>query len=118
MKQSDLGSVPVLSDFRYENFLNVYQDVDGQYFYNLLQSINIIPPNTDDIHDFYTVGINETWVYIAYKHYKTIELWWLICAYNQIIEPGNFPLPGTVLKILKPQYVSAVITALQQQVNQ
>ncbi len=118
MKQSNIDSTPSLSDFRYENFLNVYKDSNGQYFYNLLQNVSVIPPDSDVVHDFYTVGSNETWVLISYKYYKTIELWWLICAYNQIIEPGNFAKSGTVLKLLKPEYVSAVISALNQQVNQ
>lgn len=117
MKQNDISDLPLLSNFRYENFFNLYTDEDGQYYYNLLRSVNIIPPSSDEIHDFYTARDKETWVLISWKYYKTIDLWWLICVYNQIQNPTIFPTNGQLLKLLKPQYVSMVIKEMVKQFN-
>ena len=52
---------------------------------------------------------------ISYKLYNTIQLWWLICAVNGIVNPVVFPLANTELMVLKPQYVRGVLQAIKQQ---
>jgi hypothetical protein len=46
-----------------------------------------------------------------------MDLWWLICTYNQIQNPVTRPEPGTKLKILKSEYVSVVLSELNKQIN-
>jgi hypothetical protein len=106
-----------LASTRYESFLNTYQDDDGIVFYNLLRSINIISANDSSAEDDYQVMPKDTWYYIAYKYYDNINLWWLVCEYNQIKDPTKLPIPGTKLKLLRPEYVNAIIEELNRQIH-
>jgi len=117
MKQSEFTDLPQLSLYRYENFFNVYTDTDKKRFYNLLRSINIFPANDSSIEDIYSVKTNDTWVYISYKYYGTIYLWWLVCEYNRISNPTKQPEAGTTIKLLKSNYVWAIISNLNKQIN-
>jgi hypothetical protein len=117
MKQSDFKDLPQLSIYRYENFLNIYTDDNGQRFYNLLRSINILPAENSSIEDVYNVKLNDTWLLISYKYYGTIYLWWLVCEYNRVTNPTTGPKAGTQIKLLKKDFVWAIMSNLTQQVN-
>ena len=62
---------------------------------------------------YYRVEGNSTWTRICFDHYGTIQLWWLICLVNKIMNPVTSPEPGTVIRILKPQYVSEVVDQIK-----
>ena len=115
--QSYFSDLPKLSFYRYENFFNIYKDNDGTKFYNLLRSINIFPAGDSSAEDKYVVNEGDTWYYISYKYYKTIELWWLVCEYNQIKDATVLPTPGSVIKLLKSDYVWVVINELGRQIS-
>jgi hypothetical protein len=117
MKQSDFPDLPNLSIYRYENFLNIYNDTDGTRFYNLLRSINIFPATDSSVEEQYQVKLNDTWLLISYKYYGTIYLWWLVCEYNRITNPTIQPEAGTTIRLLKNQYVSTIISSLNKQIN-
>lgn len=118
MRQNDVKDLPKLSVFRYENFFNIYIDEQSDMrFYNLLRNINIFPSDTAEIHDVYSIQYNDTWVSISYKMYGTMDLWWLICAYNQIINPIEKPEAGKKLKILKSDFVYPIISELRKQIS-
>lgn len=119
MKRQDTPGLPKISLYSFENFLNVYEDSStGKNFYNLLRSINVFPSGNDAVEDEYVVMPSDTWVYISYKYYNTMDLWWLVCCYNQIINPTSMPVNGTVLKLLKSKYVGTVLNELQKQISQ
>ena len=117
MKQNDYIDLPSLSNYRYENFFNVYIDDDNFKFYNILKGINIFPSENSEAEDIYHTLPIDNWPYISYKYYNTTELWWLVCEYNQIKNPMEQPIPGTKLKLLKPKYVSYVISELSKQLS-
>lgn len=117
MKYNNFPELPVISGYRYENFFNVYTDDDGFRFYNLLCNVNLFPSTNSNAEDNYTTQYNDTWALISYKYYNTMDLWWLVCAYNKIDNPVKRPSSGTILKLLKPNYVSAVISNLNQQLS-
>jgi hypothetical protein len=108
-KQNNISTLPTLSQLKLENLFNVYND--GQnYYYNLLGTVNIPQDLDTSTYIPYTVYTdNMPWTLISYKVYNTIDLWWLICSTNNIQNPLQFPKAGTVLKILSPDYVSAII---------
>ncbi len=105
------------SYFKYENFFKLYQDDDGFLFYNILKNINILPANETSIEDEYVIIPKDTWINIAYKYYDDMNLWWLICEYNQIKEPLKLLEPGTKIKLLKPEFVTPVLTELNRQIQ-
>jgi hypothetical protein len=116
--QNNISDLPKLSVYRYENFFNIYTDEKAEIkFYNLLRGINVFQADNSDVEEKYIIQTSDTWASIAWKKYKTIELWWLICAYNQIQNPIDFPDSGTIIKILKPEYVSMVINELKRQIK-
>ncbi len=118
MKQSEYPDLPVISSYRYENFFNIYTDGNDFKFYNLLRSINLFPANNSEVEDVYNTTFNDTWHLISYKYYNTMDLWWLVCAYNEIQNPVKMPEPGTQIKLLKSNYVSNIISELNKQIKQ
>jgi hypothetical protein len=117
MKQNEYTDLPKLSMYRFENFFNVYSDVNDFKFYNILKNISLFPSDNSSVEIPYIVKYNDTWGLISYKNYNTIDLWWLVCSYNQIQNPVKMPTPGTQIKILKSDYVGAVILELNKQIN-
>ena len=118
MNQNQIDNIPKLSFYRYENFFNVYQDERTQeLFYNVLRSINIFQTDNSGVQSTYNISPGDTWQYISYKFYKTLDLWWLVCTYNQIMDPTQLPEAGTSVKLLNPEYVGYVLQELRSQVN-
>jgi hypothetical protein len=113
MKQNDVSNVETpLSNQNYENLFNVYQDSDGFYYYNLSRAI-YFPSNLDPTYYTpYAAEVKDTWPLIAWKFYKNVKLWWIICSANQIINPVIQPFPGYPLKIIKPNVVNNILIEL------
>ena len=102
------------SFIRFENHLNVYENVNGQRFLNLLKSFNveapyIFNPKLEEIH---LVSPADNFYNISYTYYNTIDLWWFICSYNKIQDPTKRPEPGRELRILKLEYIMQVLNDL------
>lgn len=108
-----LGDNP---DISYENIFRVYTtenpDQSNFLYYNLLNSVYLPQELTAD--SFYTVTINRLmpWTAISYNEYRTIDLWWLIALTNGIDNPIQYPVPGTTLKIIKPELVQNIINEI------
>jgi hypothetical protein len=106
-----------MSIYRYEKFFNLYEDENQFKFYNLLKNINIIPANDTSIEEEYIVKPKDTWIYISYKYYNTMDLWWVVCEYNNVIDATKMPEAGTKLKLLKSEYIWFIIQELNKQFN-
>lgn len=118
MKQNQIADLPKISLYRYENFFNVYQDKENKFnFYNLLKAVNIISSDNTNVEEEYTIKYNDTWGLISYRYYNTMDLWWVVCLYNQIKNPVTMPEVGTKIKLLKASYISTVIDELNKQFN-
>jgi len=118
MKQNDITDLTSLSLYRYENFFNVYQDnVNNEWFYNILKSVNVFPANNATVEDTYTIKPQDTWYGISYNYYNTAELWWLVCTYNQIMDASRMPETGSSIKLLKSSYVGYILQELNKQLN-
>ena len=97
----------------YESIFNMYQD-EGEFFaYNILRTIRFPADLDNEFFFYYQVVGKDTWCRLSFNQYGTIQLWWLICLTNKIMNPVKFPDAGVVLKILKPQYVSEVIDQIK-----
>lgn len=103
----------------YENIFRIYTSKyfsDKEfYFYNILNSI-YIPKDVPPAY-YYTITINRLlpWTAISYNEYRTMNLWWLICAVNQISNPVRYPVPGTQLKIIRPEFVRTILDNIKTQ---
>jgi hypothetical protein len=118
MKDNIKNPLKTLSIFRFENFFNVFYDEENKInFYNILKNITVYPANDNTIDDEYIFKENDNWPVISYKFYNTSDLWWLICEYNRIYNPIEQPENGTILRILKPEYVYKVLEELKSQLS-
>lgn len=115
MKQNDLNDITYqLAPQNYENIFSVFTDDDNNYYYNLLRTINF-PVNLDpNSYTQYIVLTNDTWPLIAWKQYRDVRLWWVICAANQITNPLDLPVPGTSVKIINALVLRSLLNTIIQ----
>lgn len=109
MKYNDIYPNDKLDPLKMENIFNVYTNENSAYFYNILNSVYF--PNDIDVtyYTTYVVQPKDTWPILSWKNYQTVNLWWLLCSVNQIIDPTIPLVPGTILKILNPDIVRNVV---------
>ena len=116
MKKVDIPELKN-SVYKYENYFNVYEQEDGKRFFNVLRNISIFPASNSQVEEEYIVKSQDTWYSIAYNYYGSINLWWVVCLYNQVINPLLPLAQYSVLKILKTKYVGLVLSELQKQIK-
>lgn len=114
MKQNDINSNDVIKLVaqNLENLFNIYPDEDGTYFYNILKTVNFPKDLQPSIYSVYSTLPGDTWPLIAWKHYKDVKLWWIVCMVNNINNPIELPTPGTLLKILDTNVVREVLSEI------
>jgi hypothetical protein len=114
-RQSQIDDDPTvdnLHEYSYEKIFNVYKD-DHHYAYNILRTVHIPKVLDSDIYTYVRIQGKTSWTQLSYHEYRTIRLWWLICATNKIMNPVILPVPGMVIKIIKPQYVRSVVEQIK-----
>jgi len=110
MRQYDFPDfVTSYNDFA--NFFNVYTLEDGSRYFNMSKSINFenmenISPN---YYFAYSIEDKDTWPLIAHSFYGDTTLWWLVCKFNNIIDPTEFPEAGTIIKLPTDTLVKAIV---------
>jgi len=104
-----------ISKTKYENFFNMYRDDAGFNFYNILKNITVLPAKDSSVEDDYIIRPTDTWIFIAYKYYDNMNLWWLVCEYNQVKNAVEMPPAGTKIRLLRPEFVSVIIDELNRQ---
>lgn len=115
--RNDINSLLNLPENAYENIFRMYSTNENQLYYNILN--NIILPVDISNSFFYVVKVTRktAWTVISYNEYKTMNLWWLICLVNNINNPIDYPVPGTQLKIIYPQYVKTILDEIDNKLN-
>ena len=115
-KQNEIKDVVIkkLSAQNLENLFYVFQKDNGQYFYNILKTVNF-PEDIDPIiYTQYETKPKDTWPLISYNFYKDVRLWWIVCSVNQITNPVKQPEAGTVIKILNSDIVRNVLNKIKE----
>jgi hypothetical protein len=97
-----------------ENFANLFtigidKDNYRQYLINRSMYFSNVDNYPPKLLKYYTIQAKDTWTLISYKFYGTIELWWIVCKLNGIINPLEFPEAGTIIKILDQTYVTSIL---------
>lgn len=119
MYQNNISDLNPLESNRYENIFNVDQtDANNYYFYNIIKTVHINAKDLDPAFYFkHTVDRSTPFTSLSYRLYDSINLWWLICILNNINNPVEFIEPGTVLYIIKKQYLSTVLNEIKKQLQ-
>lgn len=76
--------------------------VDGQEEFLGIRSRIDASPQSDDV--FYTVVEGDRIDLIAYRYLGRVDLWWVICDYNDVFFPLEME-PGRVLRLPSVEYV-------------
>lgn len=111
-----LKDVPFLNtpdEYSFESFMRLYLNNKNQFYFNLLTT-NIYFEGELDPSTYYKITVSKKvpWTTLSYNEYRNMNLWWLIMAVNKIKNPVEYPVPGTELKILYPEYVRYVIDTI------
>lgn len=115
--QNNISELPTLNEFRYENLFKVYK-IDDYYIYNIINTLKLDDDIDPEFYYIYTVKRPMAWTIVSYENYNTIDLWWLICIMNDIMNPVQFAESGTELKVLRPEYVRIVVDRILTQINE
>ena len=114
--QNNMPNLPNIGSRKFENIFKIHMK-DDQYYYNILKTVNI-PENLDQSVYYLTrPGSFMPLTALSYKHYETIDLWWLICIVNNIDNPLHFISPTKVIKIIKPSYVDNIINSIKSSLS-
>lgn len=112
MKQNQISDLPKLGIENLENIFNVYQDKDGMYFYNLLQTV-VFPQNLpSNLFTSYAIKYGDTWPFISYKTLDTPNLWWIILLANNIMDPTKMPAVGNQIAVPIISVVKQVLSQI------
>ena len=115
MKQLEITDIRHNS-YDFANLFKIYSGNDGNYFFNICKTIYI--QGGDDMvpsmYSLYTVPYGDTWTNISYTFYGTIELWWLICKFNNIDNPITLPVEGTKLKIPTRDIAESIVENMKK----
>lgn len=116
MKQNEISELPRLNTENFENIFNVYQDSDGAYFYNLLNTVSFPTDLPLTLFQPYVIKPGDTWPYISYKVFNNPNLWWIILLANNIINPldPNNIAQGNILKIPKNEIVKEILSQIRR----
>jgi hypothetical protein len=114
----DIPFLPTPDEYSYENFLRLYLNNNNQFYFNIL-STKIDFDGELDTSTYYKITVKKRipWTTLSYNEYRNINLWWLIMAVNKIYNPIEYPVPGTELKILYPEYVRYVIDIINNKLK-
>jgi nucleoid-associated protein YgaU len=114
MRQNDIKELPKLNSENLENLFNVYQEENGLYYYNILQSIIFPQDLPKALFTSYIITYGDTWPFISYKVYESPNLWWLILLANNIDNPLILPEPGKELNIPVIEVVREVLAEIKK----
>lgn len=111
---NDISDLKRIDEYLYENIFKVYR-ADDKYAFNILKTVNIDGDLDPRLFDLVRVAGKQSWPQISFKIYGSINLWWLICCANKIMNPVVNPKPGLVIRVVKPRYVETVLTQIKLQ---
>lgn len=113
-KQNEISELSKISDYTYERIFNLYKS-NTHFAYNILRTVHIPADLDDSIYFHVMISGKMTWTQVSFEHYGTIRLWWLLCLANGILNPVLNPDPGTVIKIIKRDYVNLIVQQINSQ---
>lgn len=112
VKQNQIQDLERLREENFENIFNVYQDQDGMYFYNLLQTVVFPQDLPASLFTTYTVAYGDTWPFISFKTLKSPNLWWMLLLANNIQNPLEPLVNGTQIRVPIDSVVREVISQI------
>jgi hypothetical protein len=105
---------------RYENIFNVYQfdtvNNDTYAFYNIMSKISIPNGLDPNVYQLYRIESQIALTTLSHRLYNTQHLWWLIMVVNNLRNPVKLIESGSILKIVKNEYLDLIFDALKNKI--
>ena len=79
---------------RYSPFASYYHRLDNKY---ITATDNWLDDTT--LYQVYNIQRGDTYDSLALRFYNNPTYYWIICAFNRILDPFEIPTPGSILKI-------------------
>ncbi|GEM_PF-3200046 len=101
------------------SFINLFPiqlDEDGKtYMLNIFRTYTINENVKNDMQYYETFEADEEewWENIAFNFYDSVELWWVNCLMNDIINPFEEIYPGKNIKIMKKDLITTVVREIR-----
>ena len=115
--RNGVKGLSTLHEYLYENIFRMYKE--GNYFaYNISKKINFPKNLREDTFNYVRIQGKVSWTQLSLVEYGTIKLWWLICVASGIMNPVILPRPGSIVKIVNPDVVRAVLDQVNTKINQ
>lgn len=102
-----------LSPERLENLFTVSKDSDGNFYYNLTETIQIDDNIPSSMLGRYDVTGKMSWHNISFDIYGTTNLWWAILAVNKNFSPIVLPEKGDIIYFIQKDTVISIMDALK-----
>lgn len=85
-------------------------------FQNIFRSYILSEDDSIDasFYTTYEVGNDEYWDNISYNLYETPYLWWVVAIINNISNPFEYLESGTILKVLRREYIYQIVKDLER----
>lgn len=103
---------------RYENIFNVYlveNENNNKYaFYNIINKVTLPDDIDESVFEYYTIPSYMPLTTVSYRIYQTMFLWWLIMVVNKIQNPVKALAPGSVIKVIRKEYIDTVLNSIKK----
>jgi polysaccharide pyruvyl transferase WcaK-like protein len=98
-----------LSDSSMIKMFNILQDEDDEYFMNMFKTFIVDPTVLNEGTNLQDATVVDPWwENVAFTSYKDVDLWWLLCVTNDVINPYEELSEGDKISILKQQFIPYV----------
>ena len=98
-----------LSDSSIIRMFNIMQDDNDEYFMNIFKTFIVEDTILTNGTNLENMLVNDPWwENISFTVYKDVDLWWLPCIANNVINPYEELKEGDNVSILKSQFVPYV----------
>ena len=113
-KHNDIEGLGRINQKQPENAFSIEYDArEGQYFYNLLDTVHIdVDSFRKDLYIEYVMAVGEDLYSLSKRFYGSVDLWWLI-AESSSLECICGDLTGTVLKIPVPEVAKKILETIE-----
>lgn len=105
--------IPTYSPERLENLFEVSLDANGNYFFNLTETVQFDDDIPAELLGKFIVQGRLSWHNISYQIYGTTNLWWAILAINKTYSPMVLPEVGSAIYFIEKSTLISILDKLK-----
>lgn len=102
----------------YKSKLNLYPQItyDTYQSLNIFSKYRLLEKYKSNIQYYFSYEISPTdrWDNLANRFYGSVDLWWVIAIFNNVIDPYEYLQEGNTLNIIKSEFISDILLTLRR----